>query len=58
MLKFIENELNLYKVTKRRYYTSYYADVEKRGRLSGQYYHLNSSWDWVEGKFADDIIKY
>lgn len=48
MKKFIEGLLGLYKVTARQYFTSYYRDVEKVGRLTGIYYHINKG-EWVEG---------
>lgn len=49
VFKFLEYNLDLYKVTARRYFTTYYQDVEKVGRLTGDYYHL-SEWKWVEGR--------
>lgn len=52
MIEMLERLLNIYKVTTRRYYTSYYQDVEKRGILTGGYYHMDN-YQWVEGRHPD-----
>lgn len=45
----IEQLFGLYKVTTCRYFTSYHDPVERVGRITGEYQHLNND-EWVEGR--------
>ena len=51
MLALIERWLAAYKPTLRLHMTTYYFDVERKGRFTGQYQHrLGFTGEWANGK--------
>lgn len=47
-----EKTFSLYTPTVRRYMTTYYFDVERRGKLTGEYQHrAGFSEEWVSGRY-------
>ena len=47
----VESCFGLYKPTLRQYFTTYYFDIERVGRLSGEYeYRIYPFGAWVSGR--------
>lgn len=57
MLKFLENLFGLYDITKRCYLSTYYYDVERVGKLTGDYQNTDVCGDWIDGRFKKDEEK-
>lgn len=54
MLSIIERWFGLYTPTVRRYLTTYYIDLERKGKLTGEYFHFDFDKDeWVKGPYPD-----